>query len=72
MGCLVRLRGGLSMISKRQGAQRKGCHNAFSLREAVAVLGLQETQDVKTRGWVGLGPLASERKGLGELSCHPV
>lgn len=48
-------------------SEGKCCHNAFT-REAAAVSGLQETQDVKTRGWVGLGPLASERKGLG--SCH--
>lgn len=63
---------GWPVISKGQGSQEKGCHNAFSLREAVPMSGLQETQDVKTRGWVGLRPLASERKGLGKLSCHPV
>lgn len=60
------------MISKGQGSQGKGCQNAFSLREAIPVSGLQETQDVETRGWVGLGPPTSEREGLGKMPCHAV
>lgn len=63
---------GWPVISKGQGSQGKGCQNAFSLREAIPVSGLQETQDVETRGWVGLGPPTSEREGLGKMPCHAV